>query len=178
MATQAIPPPPRCRIVPSGVTSPHYVWEVSEDANRAPRSTTGSQVDAKEVTWPVGCGVRGRHLPAYSFINGCIKKPFSQIRGGKPSSTLVQWQSLPTSFLRAVRSEYPAYIVAHPYISWGEGKFGLSRYRFLLQTTSLQRTVNNKNKAGHNSTRGTVSSLLISLWKVLLHTVSLLIQHL
>jgi hypothetical protein len=29
----------------------------------------------------------------------------------KPSSTLLQCQSLPTSSLRAVRSEYPAYIV-------------------------------------------------------------------
>ncbi len=52
----------------------------------------------------------------------------------------------------------------------GRGIFDLIQRRFILQT-SLQRTVNNKNKAGHNSTRGTVSSLLFSRWKVLLHTV-------
>ncbi len=65
--------------------------------------------------------MRGRHFPAYSLINGYNKKPFSQIRGGKPSSTLQQCLSLPTSFLQAVRSEYPAYIVARLYISGGEG---------------------------------------------------------
>ena len=61
--------------------------------------------------------MRGRHFPASSSINGYNKKPFSQVRGGKPSSTLLQCQSLPTSSLRAVRSEYPAYIVARLYIS-------------------------------------------------------------
>ncbi len=68
-------------------------------------------------------GVRGDRtpFPAYSLINGYLKKPFSQIRGGKHSSTLLQCQSLPTSFPRAVRSEYPAYIVKRFYISWGEG---------------------------------------------------------
>jgi hypothetical protein len=77
---------------------------------RSLKTPTGRQVDAKGVMWPAGCRGRGRHFSAYSLINSYNKKPFSQIRGGKPSSTLLQWQSLPTSFLRAVRSEYPAYI--------------------------------------------------------------------
>ncbi len=156
--------------------SPPHVAEVPEDANRMQESAnwtpTGRQVDAKRVAWLGGCGVWGHHLAASSSINGYYKKPFSQIRGGKPSSTLLQCQSLPTSFLRAMRSEYPAYIVAHPYITTGRGIFRLSRLRFILQTTSLlQRTVNSKNNAGHSSTHGTVSSLLFSRWKVLLHTV-------
>jgi hypothetical protein len=33
---------------------------------------------------------------------------------------------------------------------------------YILQATSLQRAVNNKNIAGHNSTHGTVSSLFFS----------------
>jgi|LakMenE18May11ns_1017448.scaffolds.fasta_scaffold9264280_1 hypothetical protein len=77
----------------------------------------------------------------------------------KPSSTFLQSQSLPTSFLRAVRSEYPAYIVFAFIYKQGGRLFFLSRRRYILQATSLQRTVNNKNKACHNSTRGTVSSL-------------------
>ncbi len=135
------------------------------------KAPTGRLVDTKRVMWPVWCGVRRRHFPAYSSIKGYNKKPFSQIRGGKPFSTLLQCQSLPTSFPRAVRSEFPAYIVARLYISQRRGIFGLSRRRFILQTTSLQRKVNNKNTAGHNGTRGTGSSLLFSRWKVLLHTV-------
>jgi hypothetical protein len=118
-----------------------------------------------------GCTVWGGHLAAYSSINGYNKKSFSQIRSGKPSFTLLQCQSLPNSFLRVVRSKYPAYIVARPYITRGRGIFGLCRLRFILQTTSLQRTVNNKNNTGHSSTCVTVSSLLFSRWKVLLHTV-------
>jgi hypothetical protein len=106
--------------------------------------------------------VKERRFPAYSSIHGYIKEPFSQVKGGKPSSTLLQFQSLPTSFQRAVRSEYPAYIVARLYISRGWGLFGLSQCRFILQATSLLRTVNIKNKAGHNSAQGTVSSLLFS----------------
>ncbi len=109
------------------------------------------------VTWPVWCGVRKRNFFKYSVQ--------------KPSSTLLQCQSLPTSSLRAVRSEYLAYIVVAFIYKQGGRLFFLSRRRYILQATSLQRTVNNKNKACHNSTCGTVSSLFFSRWKVLLHTV-------
>jgi hypothetical protein len=121
------PPPPKMRNCPQNwrilAESPvPTTWQRSlKMPTGRKKAPTGRQVDAKGVTWPVGCGVRGRHFPAYTLINGYIKKPFSQIRGGKPSSTLLQWQSLPTSFPRAVRSEYPAYIVTRLYISWGEG---------------------------------------------------------
>ncbi len=67
-----------------GVTSSPHVAEVPEDTNRPPKVANRLP---REVTWPVGCGVRGCHFPAYSLINGYNKKPFSQIRGGKPSST-------------------------------------------------------------------------------------------
>ncbi len=187
MATQAIPPLPRGLNCPQSwrsyaeLPSP-TTWlrslKTRGDANgrqvgakRAPSVRHGAPSGAEGVTWPVWCWVRELHFPAYSSINGCFKKPFSQVRGGKPSPTLLKCQSLPTSSLRAVRSEYPAYIVARLYISRGRGLFGLSQRRFILQATSLQRTVNIKNKADHNSTLGTVSSLLFSRWKVLLHTV-------
>jgi hypothetical protein len=85
----------------------------------------------------VWCWVREPHLPAYSSINGFFKKPFIQVRGGKASSTLLQCQSLPATSLRAVRSEYPAYIVARLYISRGRGLFGLSRHRFILPTINI-----------------------------------------
>jgi hypothetical protein len=149
-------------------------WRCQESARRCNRP----QEDAKSrkkaprgVMWPVFCGVREGQFPAYSSINGYNKKPSSQVRGGKPSSTLLQCQSLPTSFPRAVRSKYSENIVARLYISRGRGILGLSRHRFILQATSLQRTVVYKNKGGHNSTCGTASSLLFSRWKVLLHTV-------
>ncbi len=121
-------------------------WRRQQSTKWAPRGCQKTPtVGAEGVTWPVWCGLRGRHFPVHSSINGYIKKPCSQIRGGKPSSTLLQYQSLPTSFPRAVRSEYPAYIVAHLYISRGRGLFGLSRHCFNLQATSLQRIVNIKN---------------------------------
>jgi hypothetical protein len=175
------PPSPRGGIVPKigGFCMTHQFesrgrgpWRRHQSAKWAPRGCKKTlTVGAEGVTWPVWCGVKGRHFPVQSSIKGYIKKTFSQNRGGKPSSTLLQCQSLPTSFPRAVRSEYPAYIVAHLYISRGRGLFGLSWHRFILQATSLQRTVNIKNKAGQSSTCGTVRSLLFSPWKVLLHTV-------
>jgi hypothetical protein len=125
MVTKQSPPPPQeAQLSPKsgdscGITSPHH--EVPEDTNRAQEGTNRPQEGTKGVTWPVGCRVRGRHFPAYSSINGYNKKPFSQIRGGKPSSTLLHCQSLPTSFPCAVRSEYPASIVALLYISRGRG---------------------------------------------------------
>ncbi len=172
------PPPQEAELSPNSaefgrLTSSHYLAVVPENANRPPSVRQGKWEDANgppsvgqqsHVTSVVT--VRERHFDAYSSINGYIKKPFSQTRGGKPSSTLLQCQSLPTSFLRDVRSEYPAL-----YISRVKGLFSLSRRCFIRQATSLQRTVNIKNKAGYNSTRGTVSSLLFSRWKVLLHTV-------
>ncbi len=178
MATQAIPPPPqRWRNCPQNrrilAESPvPTTWQRSlKMPTGRKKAPTGRQVDAKGVTWPVGCGVRGRHFPAYSLINGYFKKPFHKLGVENPLLPY-KWQSLPTSFPRAVRSEYPAYIVTRLYIRWGEGDIQpQSRRRFILQTTSLQGTVSNKNKAGHNSTHGIVSSLLFSRWKVVLHTV-------
>jgi hypothetical protein len=119
-----------------------------------------------------GCEGRSRQFPANSLINGYNKKPFSQNRGGELLSTLLQCQSLPTSFPTSWESEYSAYIVNSPLYKLRRGGNSAS-----VRVASLYRqhlcggywTI--KNKAGHNSTRGTVSSLLFSCWKILLHTV-------
>jgi hypothetical protein len=54
-----------------------------------------------------GVGIKIRQFPANSLMNGCSKKPFYQSRGGELLSTLLQCQSLPTSFIRAVRTIKP-----------------------------------------------------------------------
>ncbi len=51
---------------------------------------------------------------------------FHKTRVQKPSSTLLQCQSLPTYFLRAVRSNYPAYIVFAFIYKQGGGGYSFS----------------------------------------------------
>jgi hypothetical protein len=169
MATQAIPPSQLVELSPKSAELPSHHVEGAAGEAKCPR--TVRQVPAKcqpsvrqACGQPVWCGVRNAisSYTLYSSINGYFKKPFSQLRGGKPSSTLLQCQSLPTSSLRAVRSEYPAHIVVVFIYKLGGKLFGLSRCRFILQATSLQRTGNIKNKAGHKNTHGTVSSLFFS----------------
>ncbi len=154
------PLPPVGRILPKigGIAISHHVTGLRVTPSVREWSAKCPRVVLQGVTWPVWRGVRKRDFFIYSSIKGYFKKPFYKTGVRKPSSTLLQCQSLPTSFLRAVRSEYPANIVFA--LSRGGRLFFLSRLRYILQATSLQKAVNNKNKAGHNSTRGTVSSLL------------------
>ncbi len=88
--------------------------------------------------------------------------------------SLLQCQSLPISFLRAVRRENVSFTVTQAY------KRPAKTAR-LSQSATLRSTGNisaegsvNKNKAGHNSTRGTVSSLLFFPLNILLQTVYIL----
>jgi hypothetical protein len=80
-----------------------------------------------------------------------------------PATSLLQCQSSPISFLRAVRKENVSYIVTRAY----KGPAETAR---LSQSITLRSTGNisaedsvYKNKAGHKSTCGTVSSLYLSL---------------
>ncbi len=61
-----------------------------------------------------GCGGRSRQFPVNSLINSYKKKLFYQNRGGEVVSTLLQCQSLPTSFHMSCESKYSAYIVNPP----------------------------------------------------------------
>jgi len=83
----------------------------------------------------------------------------------------MQCQSLPISFLRAVRRENVSYIVTRAYKRCT--KMGsLSQSATIHSTGNISAEVSeNKNKAGHNSKRGTVSSLLFFPLKLMLHKV-------
>ena len=127
MATQAISPPPRCGILPKI----GGIWQsrqfptrqgVPKVAKMSPKCCQNvAKMSPREVTWQVR--VQGEKLPISRqfFNNGYNKKPFFQNRGGELLSTLLQCQSLPTSFPTSWESEYSAYIVMRHYKSWGEG---------------------------------------------------------
>jgi hypothetical protein len=57
-----------------------------------------------------------RHFFKYSLIKGYFKRLISQTLSAKLAPTLLQCQSLPISFLQAVKRENVAYIVAQAYI--------------------------------------------------------------
>jgi hypothetical protein len=61
-----------------------------------------------------GVGGQSRQFPANSLMNGCSKKPFLSNRGGELLSTLLQCQSLPTSFPTSCENGYSAYKVNPP----------------------------------------------------------------
>ncbi len=105
-----------------------------------------------------GRGKRGttRHFSIYSLIKGYFKKPISHNISAKLALSLLKCQNLPISFLRVVRRKNVSYIVTRAYKR--PAKTTHHAQSATLQSTSLQKAVNNKNKAGHNSTRGIVSS--------------------
>ncbi len=122
------------------------------------------------IMWPGKKGAT-RHFSKCSLIKEYFKKLISHNRRAKLAPSLIQCQSSPISFLRAVRRENVSYIVTRAY------KRSAKMTR-LSQSATLHSTGHifaegseNKNKASHNSTRGTVSSLLFFPLKILLHTV-------
>ncbi len=168
MATQAVPPSPSWRNYPQNRWNCRF-WPRGWGCGwrqvfaNGPRSVR--QVHVKESRDQCGAGWENVISSNTLQLMVSSRNLFYKTGVQKPSSTLLQCQSLPTSFLRAVRSEYPADIVLAFICKWGGGGrlFVFSWCCYILQATSL--IVNNKNKASHNNTCGTVS------WKVLLHTV-------
>ncbi len=87
--------------------------------------------------------------------------------------SLLQFQSLPISFLQAVRRENVSYIVTRGYKRPANtGPAFLSQLATLHSTGSISSEGSvHKNKASQNSTRGIVSTLLFFPLNILLHTV-------
>jgi hypothetical protein len=112
-----------------------------------------------------------RHFSKFSLIEDYFKKLISHSRRAKLAPSLLKCQSLPISFLRAVRRENVSYIVTRAY----KRPAKTTRHS---QSASLHSTGNiseegseNKNKAGHLSTHGIESSLLFFPLKILLQAV-------
>ncbi len=111
------------------------------------------------------------HFSKCSLIKDYFKKFISHNRSAKLAPSLLQCQSSPISFLQAVRRENVSYIVTRAYKRHAETAC-LSESATLHSTGNISAEVSeNKNKAGHNSTHGTVSSLLFFTLKLLLHPV-------
>jgi hypothetical protein len=112
-----------------------------------------------------------RHFSNCSLIKDYFKILISHNSRANLAPSLLQCQSSPISFLRAVRRENVSYIVTRAYKRPAKTTH-LSQSATLHSTGNISAEVReNKNKAGHSSTRGTVSSLLFFPLKVLLHTV-------
>jgi hypothetical protein len=128
--------------------------------------------DPPPITW-TGEGEKGGDPPLFkhSLIKDYFKKLISHKRSAKLAPSLQKCQSLPISFLRAVRRENVSYKVTRAYKR-------PAKITHRSQSATLHSTGNisaegseHKNKADDNSARGTVSSLLFFPLKVLLHTV-------
>ncbi len=86
-------------------------------------------------------------------------------RGGGKRGWPATFQNAKISFLRAVRRETVSYIVTRAYKRPAKTT-RLSQSATLHSTGNISAEASeNKNKAGHNSTRGTVRSLLFFCWK-------------
>ncbi len=118
MATQAIPPPPRCGIPPKI----GGLWRSHQFPTWPTRMTPKHRQGKSHDKWDGEGGGRSRHFPANSLINGYNKKHFSQNRGGEPSSTLLKCQSLPTSFPTSCEDKYSANIVNSPLYKLRRGR--------------------------------------------------------
>ncbi len=112
-----------------------------------------------------------RHFSKCSLIKDYFNILISHNRRAKLAPSLLQCQSSPISFLRAVRRENVSYKVTRA-CKRPAKTTRLSQSATLQSTGNISAEVSeNKNKAGHSSTRGIVSSLLFFPLKVLLHTV-------
>ncbi len=155
------PPPPKWRAKDGG---PHMGTRRNNPPLITWRPATG------HVT---GGEARGeiRHFSNNSLTKQYYKIPFSHNRRVMLAPTLLQCQSLPISSLWAVRKENVSYIVTRAYKRPAE-MVPLSQSVTLRSTGNISAEGRVfKNKAGHNSTRGPVSSLLFFPLRILLHTV-------
>jgi hypothetical protein len=111
-----------------------------------------------------------RHFSNNSTTKQYFKILISHNRRVFLASSLLQCQSSPISFLQAVKRESVSYIVNMGQPRAKKGSRSQSATLHSTGNISAEDSVY-KNKAGHNSTRGIVSSLLFFLLKLLLHTV-------
>ena len=79
--------------------------------------TWGPAKNLPPITW-LGEreGGKTRHFSKYSLIKGYFKRPISQNISAKLAPSLLQCQSLPISFLRAVIRENVPYIATQAYV--------------------------------------------------------------
>ena len=117
-----------------------------------------------------GGGSVTRHFSNNSTMKQYFKKLISTRRCVFLIISLLQCQSSPISFVRAVKRENVPYIVKGSL--YRGAKSGSCSQPTTLHSTgniSVEDSVH-KNKVGHNSTCGIVSSLLFFPLKLLLHT--------
>ncbi len=84
---------------------------------------------------------------------------FQKVRGAKTFFYLTAMSKSAYLFSTSCEKQISCLNSVRVLYKQGGRLLGLSRRRFILQATSLQRTVNIENKAGYNSTHGKVSSL-------------------
>ncbi len=138
---------------------------VREWPSKGPRVTcevSASGPPRSHVTSAVGGGGRKRDFFKYSLINGYLKKPVLQERSANICPYLISMSKSAYLLSMSCEKRISCLYSVGAYINAPERLFFLSRRHYILQATSLQKTVNIKNKAGQNSTRGTVSSLFFS----------------
>jgi hypothetical protein len=150
-------PPPKRQIL----TQNRQIW------SKSPSSTWSSK--SRDMT----CADLGQSnpFPLNFSMDGFSKKPFYQNVFGQLVSTLLQCQNLPASFLWAVWTIFPAYIVNPHYISRRGGKFLLSRCHSIPEATSPRRVVIKQEQS--QQLQHILDSQLFVVFptKVLLHTV-------
>jgi hypothetical protein len=153
------PPPPKWRVKSGGSPTWGPVKMTRQDP---PRPATTRHDPPCHLSHDPGRGKKGAtlHFSKCSLIKDYFKKLISHNRCAMLPPSLLKCQSLPISFLQAVRREIVSYIVTQAY----KRPAKTTRHS---QSATLHSTGNisvegseNKNKAGHNSIRETVSSLL------------------
>ncbi len=169
MAIQAVPPSPKW-----WVSGPNRrVYPPPQVATRQ-NDLQGTRHDPPPVTWLVGRGGgKKSHFFKYSLIKGYFKRPIWQNLSAKLAPTLLQCQSLPTSFLWAVRRENAAYTVTRACIRPSKMAC-LSQSATLLSTGNISAEGSEhqeQSRPQQQTWNSKKSSLLFSRWKVLLHTV-------
>ncbi len=165
------PPSPVGRIMPwiGRIDISHHVAGAAGDAKCLPRSCEVSANNPPRVT----CGAGWENaISSYTLQLMVISRNLFYKSGVQKTFFYLTSMSKSASLFSMSCEKWISCLYSGVFIYKQGGRlFGLSWRRFILQATSLQRTVNIKNKASHNSTRGTVSFMFFSRWKVLLHSV-------
>jgi hypothetical protein len=122
-------------------------WRVPHRGTRQnPPGPANTRYDPPPITWP-GEGGKGGDPPFSKcpLIKNYFKKLISHNRHAKLAPSLLQCQSLPISFLRALRRENESYIVTQAYKRPAK-RTCLSQLHYILQATSLRKSVKTRTK--------------------------------